>query len=215
MYESGIPPVFKNINSVILYRTMKTVFILALIVAVCMCSVDVPGTVEPGEDEQYKPSSSARGEKSVQDDEQIRRAFIKKCRENPKLALQKMLEKAREEKEPKIEEVILMMTQKKQNNESLTEGEREKYKPYVCKIFGLGKTLDNNDVFRDTVMLFLKLLLDDGFLSRDLPGGLRDRARSVLELVANMVPQNSRASRGAGREEEGGCLASVADVTSK
>jgi hypothetical protein len=49
MYKSGIPPVFKNINSVMLYGTMKKVFILALIVAVCMCSVDASG-VETEED---------------------------------------------------------------------------------------------------------------------------------------------------------------------
>jgi hypothetical protein len=63
-YESGIPPGLKNINSSRFCRVMKTVVILALIVAVCMCSGgDASGmVVEPGEGEEDKLSPSAGGE---------------------------------------------------------------------------------------------------------------------------------------------------------
>jgi hypothetical protein len=45
---------------------MKTVVILALIFAVCMCSGgDVSGTVKPGEDEKDKPFPSAGSETAV------------------------------------------------------------------------------------------------------------------------------------------------------
>jgi hypothetical protein len=52
IYKSSIPPVLKNINSVRFCRVMKTVLILALIIAVCMCSEINPSKENPEGNEE-------------------------------------------------------------------------------------------------------------------------------------------------------------------
>jgi hypothetical protein len=137
-------------NSTRFYRVMKTVVILALIFAVCMCSGgDASGTVKPGGDGKYKPSSSAEGGKSVQDDERIRCDVKEKYKEHPELVWKGIMEGARESTLKEINEIL-------EKKGRLTEDDRAKIKSFICSTFGLKEGDIDNDLVRNilqTVML--------------------------------------------------------------
>jgi hypothetical protein len=149
MYESGIPPVFKNINSVRSRGTMRTVFILALIAAVCMCSENVSGTMKLGGGEEDKPSPSAGGEtgdssesdeKRVwsQTDKQIWINFMKSYKVNGKIKLQEIVERARGEP------LVNHLNQLPEEQKFFAPDETEAFRQCLCKLLDLELSAENN-----------------------------------------------------------------------
>jgi hypothetical protein len=121
---------------------MKTILILALIAAVCMCSGgDVFGTVKPGKSEEDKPSSSVGDEKSGQDDGQIGRDCIKGYKTDGKIEMERRVtERANQEKL-----LIKQINEILENQGLLKKDDRAKIKSFICGTFGLKEeNIDDN-----------------------------------------------------------------------
>jgi hypothetical protein len=129
-YESGIPPVLKDINNFRFYRLMETMLILALIAAVCMCS---GGDVSGRGDETWRQASlSARTEASRRKDERIYRAVMKgmeKCEKGEDSEMTKIMKRAREY-EPTIERFYQV------SRGCLTNNDKATFQHCVCSILG-------------------------------------------------------------------------------
>jgi hypothetical protein len=159
---------------------METMLILALIAAVCMCSRGGAS----GRDETWtKPSLSAGGEKSSQDDEKIRHNYLKWYIRDPGLVLREIIEEA-EQQESTLKKFTLIAEQKKETKEPFTEDERKQFKPCIYGILGLKEDLDD-DVFKSTFMEFIsQLLLDNVFFCINPPPGIqRNDVKRVLDLM--------------------------------
>jgi hypothetical protein len=146
------PSVLKNINSVRFCRVMKTVLILALIVAVCTCSVDASGKVKFGKEGEDSKPLSFREKKDVdidqiagittlaqqrQDDLQDYNRLKKRLTENPKGELQEMKKRAKNEEG--IAGKLLEQRLNEQEENPLISKDKQFFKRSVCRSLGLNE----------------------------------------------------------------------------
>jgi hypothetical protein len=187
MYELGISPVLKNINSVRFCRIMKTVLILALIVTACICSGG-DASEKSLQDDAFKKSLR----EDEQEDEQVHRDVMRRYRADPGLMFQKMVKGAAEATDPTTEEVVLMIKQRKEEKHKYedprtTNDELSRYKSYLERI--LGVSFHNNDALKGTVMQLLSVIRygDDDIPRKDPPSGLSDEVKRILQLMSDIV----------------------------
>jgi hypothetical protein len=131
---------------------MKIILILALIIAVCTCSVDVPETVKLGKEGGDSKSLSfyKKGvmidqtagtttlDKKLQEDDDVRdyKKLEKRLTENTKGELQKMRGRAKSEGGLACR---FLETRLNEQKNPLRSEEKNNFKGYLCRSFGLSE----------------------------------------------------------------------------
>jgi hypothetical protein len=152
---------------------MKTILVLALMVAVCMCSGDASRMVRFGKSKSGTPSLSAGGEAAYtfepdekwswsQDDREIWYDFMKRYEKDKKREMKKIMERAGDE-EPTID----LFDRIPQG--SLTKQDKAFFKERVCRILKLRGIASNH--------VIMKIVLKIGCLSPAFKSFLDHAAR--------------------------------------
>jgi hypothetical protein len=130
---------------------MRTAFILAITVAVCMCSGGVSGTAKLGEGGENKPSSfcaegegTLKPEHQTQVDDQDYNEFMERFDKDPWGELRRMEEIFKKERS-----AFNLLRQGLEQEGPVTSKEKEElFKLLFCKILGLGARVSEHVVRR-------------------------------------------------------------------
>jgi hypothetical protein len=149
-------PVFRDINNLGSREIMKTIFVLALITAACVCSDDSSETEVEEEDENSKLSYCAGGEPAhtstpgqcSQADRQGYNKFMKNFRSDKRLELREMGKRAKEER--KKSEIKSLLKRLKQERFYFIpkDGDKALSRSFLRKTLGLKTSASDNLIMK-------------------------------------------------------------------